>query len=1221
MKFNDKNKDGIKAGDVGLSGWKIKISGPIVDSILTDANGNFSFINLPQGEYTITEELKSGWEQTYPTNPNSHTITIDVGGTIINDIDFGNYKLGIIAGKKFNDINGNGQIDNGEPGLPNWKIKLSGSKTDSLLTDSNGNFSFNNLQPGTYELSEDLQFGWMQTYPGEPFTHSITFDSSGFVSDSVLFGNFKLPTISGYKFNDINGNGTKDTNEPVLEGWQIKLSGERIDSILTDATGYYEFLGLTPGKYLIREVQQNGWVQSSANPDSIEVTSAGSINNINFGNFKLMSISGQKYHDLNGNGFKDSGENGLSDWKIAINGPVVDTVLTDENGNYSFTDLGPGTYTLSEVPKSGWLQTSTSPAAINVMSGEDVPNINFGNFTSASISGYKFEDQNGNGTQDNGEQGLPNWTIYLNGTKIDSAQTDGTGKYTFGGLSPGTYTVSEKQVAGWHQTAPPPPGTYSVDINQSGLVIEGKDFGNYQSKSIGGRKFQDVNGDGIENENEHGLDGWIIVLQGPTGTQKDTTDIYGSYRFAGLPDGNYTIIEENQYGWIQTLPPQTNPSHQVTLTGGQSITGKNFGNFSIGIVQGIVFEDLNGNGIKNPEDVIVEGRTIQLIRGGSIVASRTTDSEGKYKFIAVDPGLYSVKLLPATGWLTTSPNGAGEYFDTMTVGGFHRFKDFGTFKLAVLGGLKFRDINGNGIKEAGEDGLANWKIYFNGPKSDSTLTDINGNYRFTNLNSGTYDITEALKQHWVQTSPQSGKHTVVVYSGMDSTGFDFGNFEKASISGVVYFDKNADGIRSPGDDYQNNWKVILRRSSDGKIDTTRTSVNGVYGFGGLTPDSFTVSIEYKTGWLTIAPSSGIYGVKVQSGQQVNNLDFGAYKDSTLFRTFLQTDLVQKSVNLKKRRPPVLMPTAGNVLDSTFKRMGWKTSGLSLGIPRTDSAKYYGWVTIKNPFFPAFFRSYIFPHTGPARGFDTYDGKPFKGRKGMFFRRQHDNHLAGELLALKVNLAASDVNITPSGLGNLLFVDPTRTNNPLNGKTIRQIISHIDTVLTHYQWFANRPDYFKLLDTALTRINQAFVGTMETLKTSPLKIRGVRSLEEVPFLRPNPFPLAVATLPMVEAEMDIPEKFTLYQNYPNPFNASTIIQYQLTQTAAVTIKLYNIVGQEVATLVDNEVLEEGMHGLEFNANNIASGVYFYRIVAEGINNEDNESLPERFVDVKKMILLK
>jgi len=106
-----------------------------------------------------------------------------------------------------------------------------------------------------------------------------------------------------------------------------------------------------------------------------------------------------------------------------------------------------------------------------------------------------------------------------------------------------------------------------------------------------------------------------------------------------------------------------------------------------------------------------------------------------------------------------------------------------------------------------------------------------------------------------------------------------------------------------------------------------------------------------------------------------------------------------------------------------------------------------------------------------------------------------------------------------------------------------------------------------------------------------------------------------------AGSELPTQFTLYQNYPNPFNPTTTIEFDLPEPAFVTLKVYNILGQEVATLLDHEEYDEGSYDIEFEAQNFASGVYFYRIVTEGIYDEEEEVIGQTFTSVKKMLLLK
>ncbi len=93
-----------------------------------------------------------------------------------------------------------------------------------------------------------------------------------------------------------------------------------------------------------------------------------------------------------------------------------------------------------------------------------------------------------------------------------------------------------------------------------------------------------------------------------------------------------------------------------------------------------------------------------------------------------------------------------------------------------------------------------------------------------------------------------------------------------------------------------------------------------------------------------------------------------------------------------------------------------------------------------------------------------------------------------------------------------------------------------------------------------------------------------------------------------SNLNVPKVFQLRQNYPNPFNPTTTIEFALPKESNVTLKLFDILGREVAILVDGE-LESGVHKIDFNGKDLASGMYFYRIHVEG------------FLATKKLLLLK
>jgi hypothetical protein len=98
-------------------------------------------------------------------------------------------------------------------------------------------------------------------------------------------------------------------------------------------------------------------------------------------------------------------------------------------------------------------------------------------------------------------------------------------------------------------------------------------------------------------------------------------------------------------------------------------------------------------------------------------------------------------------------------------------------------------------------------------------------------------------------------------------------------------------------------------------------------------------------------------------------------------------------------------------------------------------------------------------------------------------------------------------------------------------------------------------------------------------------------------------------------MEAPVDFALRQNYPDPFNPATTLQFDIAEEAVVSLKVYNVLGQEVAVLVDNGSYAAGRYEVGFNASGLPSGVYYYGIVANSGRSG------RHFQFLRKMLLLK
>ena len=264
------------------------------------------------------------------------------------------------------------------------------------------------------------------------------------------------------------------------------------------------------------------------------------------------------------------------------------------------------------------------------------------------------------------------------------------------------------------------------------------------------------------------------------------------------------------------------------------------------------------------------------------------------------------------------------------------------------------------------------------------------------------------------------------------------------------------------------------------------------------------------------------------------------------------------------------------------------------------------------------------HTQGPKCMDVFNnGNPISKQQRYLSPDKHNNKLLGELLTLKLNIAASIVNKFPNGLGELTYNDLTNPSDPFNNMMVNEILMKSDTAFAclglHPRLPVNLTDMYNIV----RKINSAFTdGTIDTTSFA-LKTRftGVRMLDDVAFLHKTQG-IVPLSLPDLNVITSVPApNYQLYQNYPNPFNPTTTIQFYLTEPATVTLKVYNMLGQEVATLFDEELMDEGTQDIEFDAHNLASGMYFYRMIAQGIGDEEEGIAGKYSAKTKKMLLVK
>ncbi len=594
--WEDLDEDGVRDIDVstgqftdpGLAGWVVfldlqptggggrnQLLDPGEPFTVTDTLGNYSFTDLPAGDYEVTEVLPDGWDVPSGFDSQQTAEVVALGTTLA---DFANFSVlnGSIEGAIWNDVNGNGdrELDLAtglptEPGLAGWTVYIDvnangvlDSTEQSTLTDGDGSYHFASVLAGSYRVREILPPNWS---PALGFgVQQIVVVVAGEKTKDVDFANFTVlnGAITGSIWNDINRDGIRNSvfgggfSDPGLAGWTVYLdlngsgafdAGE--PTALTDVNGVYVFPDLQIGEYDVIEVVPSGWETTPGFDDNhtVRVYSGATSTAPDFANFNLStliagSVSGSVWDDANGNGVRDltpTAEHGSAGWVVFVdtnNNRVAEATepqsTSSADGTFTISGVTPGTVTIVVQARIGWHSTSpsTGTRSLTLKNGESVSGINFGaqQIRDASLSGTVYADKNTNGIRDLGEQGLEGIVVYLdlnqNATldigepstlssedKFFTPAVDESGTYSFTHLAAGSYPV--RQIVPARLSATPASAmVYSVTVGAA-QSLTGIDFADvYRRNEIHGVKFNDLDVDGVRDVDEPGIAGTTVFI-------------------------------------------------------------------------------------------------------------------------------------------------------------------------------------------------------------------------------------------------------------------------------------------------------------------------------------------------------------------------------------------------------------------------------------------------------------------------------------------------------------------------------------------------------------------------------------------------------------------------------------------------------------------------------------------------------------------------------------
>ena len=913
----------------------------------------------------------------------SGTVTLNAGNPVQENINFGYVKKHAISGTVYLDQNRDKAKDGGDIAQSGVTVKLvdaSGAVVATTTTDADGNYSFTGLNDGTYTVQVDKTGPLASTEQtedpsgnGDSRSQAITFTRSDPDVTNVNFGYAEDYTVSGTVYYDKDRSETLNNGEPGFGGVTVKLLGEDgsvVATTTTKADGTYSFAKLPAGKYTVKVEPSDllKKLEQTEDPDGTKDHTSGvvqvghdnpSVQNVNFGYATNYTIKGTIYRDADRSETLEDGEKlyqGVTVDLLDASGNVVATTTTDAHGAYAFTNLEEGTYKVrvrKEGPIADLVQTEDPDGTKDNTSGDITlelndpikENVNFGYISNNSISGTVYRDDNRSNSLNGGEAGYPEQTVQLldkDGTVIATTKTDANGNYSFDNLPDGTYSVKvvkDGALTDLEQTEDPD-GTKDsasepIVLNEDNPTKKNINFGYVPDYFIKGTIYRDGNRSGALDTGEKLYEGVTVNLVDADGNivATTTTDEKGNYSFDKLPAGTYSVkvVQDGPIASLeQTGDPDAtkdNASEPITLNNDNpSKTDVNFGYVNNNSLSGTVYRDDSRNGDQDGTEPGYSGVTVQLLdKDGNVVATTTTDANGKYSFSKLPDGTYSVKVVKdgelADTEQTEDPDATKDNAsEPVTLGEDNPTKDhidFGYVPDYSIHGLVYRDGDRDETHGAGEKGYANQTVELrdkDGKVVATTTTDENGAYSFSKLPAGDYTVKVvkdgALTDLDQTEDPDSTKDSAsgVISLGNDhrtETDVNFGYIANNSINGTIYRDGDRDGKKGDTEGRYSGVTVQLLDASGNVVATTTTDKDGKYSFEHLPDGTYSVKVV-KDGALTDTDQTGDPDNKLDNASEPitldeknptkGDVDFGYVPNNTIKGTVYRDDNRDKMIN-------------------------------------------------------------------------------------------------------------------------------------------------------------------------------------------------------------------------------------------------------------------------------------------------------------------------------------
>ena len=839
----------------------------------------------------------------------------------VKNVNFGYATNYTIKGTVYRDADRSESLEDGEKLYQGVTVDLldnAGNVVATTTTDAHGAYAFTNLEEGTYKVrvhKEGPIADLVQTEDPDATKDNtsgdITLELNDPIKENVNFGYISDNSISGTIYRDDNRSNSLNGGEAGYPEQTVQLldkAGAVIKTTKTDANGNYSFDNLPDGTYSVKVVKDGALtdLEQTEDPDATKDSASEPIvlnednptkKNVNFGYVPDYFIKGTIYRDGNRSGALDAGEKlykGVTVNLVDADGTVVATTTTDADGTYSFDKLPAGTYSvkvvqdgpIASLEQTGDPDATKDNASEPITLNNDNPSttdVNFGYVNNNSLSGTVYRDDSRNGDQDGTEPGYSGVTVQLldaSGNVVATTTTDANGAYSFSKLPDGTYSVKvvkDGELADTEQTEDPDANkdnaSEPVTLGEDNPTKDHIDFGYVPDYSIHGLVYRDGDRNEMHGATEKGYANQTVELRDKDGkvVATTTTDANGAYSFSKLPAGDYTVKVVKD-GALTDLDQTEDPDSTKDSASGvislsndhRTETDVNFGYIANNSINGTIYRDGDRDGKKGDTEGRYSGVTVQLLdKDGKVIATTTTNKDGKYSFEHLPDGTYSVKVVK-DGVLTDTDqtgdpdNKLDNASEPITLNEDNPTKgdvDFGYVPNNTITGTVYRDDNRDKTIDGDEPGLERVSVQLldeDGNVLQTLDTAADGTYAFQHLPDGTYTVkvvrSSAIKDYDQTEDPDATvDDTSAVYDMGPGHSLqenvNFGYVPDYSIAGRVYRDADKSGSYTDGEETFGGVTVDLLDKDGNVVATTTTDKDGKYSFEKLPAGTYRVKVH------------------------------------------------------------------------------------------------------------------------------------------------------------------------------------------------------------------------------------------------------------------------------------------------------------------------------------------------------------------------------------------